>query len=223
MIYKYVQYEHSLLDFWYPFLFCNWSFIKKKPQWNICWNPFQFKNNCHTKLEPKLYIYTPYIHSIQIMALQLPQLYKIYTSQRIFTSDMFWYGVRATCYPWYKFKHHTLSFSLFNPLSISLSLSSLFRISLSLITLPLKNHTPKKEALCLPDTICVHTLQVYSSTVYISTSLHQYIYALGHLLLQYMLSCLLIFLVSHICFGIMAHGYIRLQVHGIFSICMVIH
>lgn len=41
------------------------------------------------KLEPKLYIYTPYIHSIHIMALQLAQLYKIYTSQRIFTSDMF--------------------------------------------------------------------------------------------------------------------------------------
>lgn len=34
-------------------------------------------------------IYTPYIHSIHIMALQLAQLYKIYTSQRIFTSDMF--------------------------------------------------------------------------------------------------------------------------------------
>lgn len=108
---------------------------------------FNLKNNCHTKLEPKLYIYTPYIHSIHIMALQLAQLYKIYTSQRIFTSDMFWYGVRATCYPRYKFKHHTLSFSLFNPLS-PLSLSP----SLSLITLPLKNHTPKKEALCLPDT-----------------------------------------------------------------------
>lgn len=185
MIYKYVQYEHSLLDFWYPFLFCNWSFIKKKPQWNICWNPFQFKNNCHTKLEPKLYIYTPYIHSIHIMALQLAQLYKIYTSQRIFTSDMFWYGVRATCYPRYKFKHHTLSFSLFNPLSLSLSYHTSIK----------KSHSKKGSTLL--------TRYPFAFTLYKFTSVQV---ALDHLLLQYMLSCLLIILVSHICFGIMAHG-----------------
>lgn len=35
------------------------------------------------------YILLIFTLSIQIMALQLAQLYKIYTSQRIFTSDMF--------------------------------------------------------------------------------------------------------------------------------------
>lgn len=159
--------------------------LKKKPQWNICWNPFQFKNNCHTKLEPKLYIYTPYIHSIHIMALQLAQLYKIYTSQRIFTSDMFWYGVRATCYPRYKFKHHTLSFSLFNPLSLSLSYHTSIK----------KSHSKKGSTLL--------TRYPFAFTLYKFTSVQV---ALDHLLLQYMLSCLLIILVSHICFGIMAHG-----------------
>lgn len=63
--------------------------LKKTPNEIFVEILFNLKNNCHTKLEPKLYIYTPYIHSIHIMALQLAQLYKIYTSQRIFTSDMF--------------------------------------------------------------------------------------------------------------------------------------
>lgn len=136
-------------------------------------------------MEPKLYIYTPYIHSIHIMALQLAQLYKIYTSQRIFTSDMFWYGVRATCYPRYKFKHHTLSFSLFNPLSLSLSYHTSIK----------KSHSKKGSTLL--------TRYPFAFTLYKFTSVQV---ALDHLLLQYMLSCLLIILVSHICFGIMAHG-----------------
>lgn len=125
-------------------------------------------------MEPKLYIYTPYIHSIQIMALQLPQLYKIYTSQRIFTSDMFWYGVRATCYPWYKFKHHTLSFSLFNPLSISLSLLSLSDLPLSYHTSIKKSHSKKGSTLLTRYHLCSHftSLQQYSLHQYKFTSVH---------------------------------------------------
>lgn len=107
-----------------------------------------------------------------------------YTSQRIFTSDMFWYGVGATCYPRYKSKHqrsHILTLWMLNlSLFLSLSLLSLFshfhyQITLTICVLLYE------EALCLPDiSICIHTLHI------------QYIYALSHLL-QYMLSCLLIF------------------------------
>lgn len=115
-------------------------------------------------MKPKLYIYTPYIHSIHIMALQLAQLYKIYTSQRIFTSDMFWYGVRATCYPRYKFKHHTLSLSLFNPLSLSLSYHTSIK----------KSHSKKGSTLLTRYHLRSHftSLQQYSLHQYKFTSVH---------------------------------------------------
>lgn len=71
--------------------------LKKKPNeifveilFNLKIIAIQNWNQSYTiSISISIYIYTPYIHSIHIMALQLAQLYKIYTSQRIFTSDMF--------------------------------------------------------------------------------------------------------------------------------------
>lgn len=60
-------------------------------------------------METKQHLYYQYLSfsHIQIMARSTcSTIYThLYTSQRIFTSDMFWYGVGATCYPRYKFKH----------------------------------------------------------------------------------------------------------------------
>lgn len=91
LVYKYNMNIHSLT---FDIHFCfaiNLSLKKKKPMKYLSNVEilFNLKIIAIQNGTKAIYIYTPYIHSIHIMALQLAQLYKIYTSQRIFTSDMF--------------------------------------------------------------------------------------------------------------------------------------